>query len=56
MNKRNITGHKQILKEISITRNAFKELGDFFLKSDENIANDPDDLREESGAFRGLTG
>jgi hypothetical protein len=52
MNKRNITGHKQILTEISITRNAFKELGDFFLKADENIAN----LREESGAFRGLTG
>jgi hypothetical protein len=54
MNKRNITGHKQILTEISITRNAFKELGDFFLKADENIANDPDDLREGIGRFPGL--
>jgi hypothetical protein len=54
LNKRNITGHKQILAEISKTRDAFTELEDFFLKADENIANDPDDPREGIGRFPGL--
>ena len=54
MSKRNITGHKQVLAEISKTRNAFNELDDFFLKADENIANDPDDPREGIGQFPGL--
>ena len=49
-----MTGHKQILEEISKTRNAFTELDDFFLKADENIANDPDDPREGIGRFPGL--
>ncbi|MFQ5965851.1 MAG: hypothetical protein ACE5KZ_16390, partial [Candidatus Scalinduaceae bacterium] len=49
-----MTGHKQILAEISKTRNAFTELEDFFLKGDENIANDPDDPREGIGRFPGL--
>ncbi len=49
-----MTGHKQILAEISKTRNAFAELDDFFLKADENIANDPDDPREGIGRFAGL--
>ncbi|MBZ0109572.1 MAG: hypothetical protein K8F52_12970 [Candidatus Scalindua rubra] len=49
-----MTGHKQILAEISITRNAFKELDDFFLKADENIANDPDDPQEGIGHLPGL--
>lgn len=54
MNKRNITGHKQVLAEISKTRDVFIELDDFFLKADENIANDPDDPREGIGRFPGL--
>ncbi len=54
MNKQNITGHKQVLAEISKTRNAFTELDDFFLKADENITNDPDDPREGIGHFPGL--
>ncbi len=54
MNKRNMTGHKQILTEISITRNTFAELDEFFLKSDENIVNDPDDPREGIGQLPGL--
>ena len=54
MNKRNIAGHKQVLAEISKTRNVFIELDDFFLKADENIANDPDDPREGIGRFPGL--
>jgi hypothetical protein len=49
-----MTEHKQILAEISKTRNAFAELDDFFLKADENIANDPDDPREGIGRFPGL--
>ncbi|MGR3302990.1 MAG: hypothetical protein ACUZ8I_10870 [Candidatus Scalindua sp.] len=49
-----MTGHKQILEEISKTRNVFTELDDFFLKADENIANDPDDPREGIGRFPGL--
>lgn len=54
MNKRNITVHKQVLVEISKTRNVFTELDDFFRKADENIANDPDDPREGIGRFPGL--
>ncbi len=54
MNKRNMTGHKQILAEISKTRNAFSELDDFFIEADGNIANDPDDPREGIGRFPGL--
>ncbi len=49
-----MTGHKQILEEISKTRNVFNELNDFFLKADEDIANDPDDPREGIGRFPGL--
>jgi len=54
LSKRNITGHKQVLAEISKTRKVFAELDDFFLKADENIANDPDDPREGIGRFPGL--
>jgi len=54
LNKRNITGQKQVLAEISKTRNVFIELDDFFRKADENIANDPDDPREGIGRFPGL--
>ena len=54
MNKRNMTGHKKVLAEISKTMNAFTELDDFFLKADEDIANDPDDPREGIGRFPGL--
>ncbi len=49
-----MTGHKQILAEISKTRNVFIELDDFFLKADEDIASDPDDPREGIGRFPGL--
>ncbi len=54
MNKQNITGHKQILAEISKTRDVFTELEDFFTKADEDIANDPDDPRDGIGRFPGL--
>ena len=54
MNKRNTTGYKQILAEISKTRDVFTELDDFFRKADENISNDPDDPREGIGRFPGL--
>ena len=49
-----MTGHKQILAEISITRNAFHKLDDIFLKADENIANEPNDPREGIGRLPGL--
>ena len=54
MNKRNIAGHKQVLAEIYKTRNVLTELDDFFLKADENIADDPDDPREGIGRLPGL--
>ncbi len=54
MNKRNMAGHKLVLAEIYKTRNVFAELDDFFIKADENIANDPDDPREGIGRFPGL--
>ncbi|MFQ5685392.1 MAG: hypothetical protein ACE5GV_01900, partial [Candidatus Scalindua sp.] len=54
MNKRNMTGHKQILAEISKTRNVFIELEDFLRKADKDIANDPDDPREGIGRFPGI--
>ncbi len=54
MNKRNTTGCKQVLTEISKTRDVFTELDDFFRKADENISNDPDDPREGIGRFPGL--
>ena len=54
LNKGNITGHKQVLAEISETRNVLNELDDFFRKADENIANDPDDPREGIGCLPGL--
>ncbi len=54
MNKRNTTDRKQVLAEISKTRDVFTELDDFFRKADENISNDPDDPREGIGRFPGL--
>ena len=54
MNKQNTTGCKQVLTEISKTRDVFTELEDFFRKADENISNDPDDPREGIGRFPGL--
>lgn len=54
MNKRNMAGHKLVLAEIYKTRKVFAELDDFFIKADENIANDPDDPREGIGRFPGL--
>ena len=54
LNKRNTTGRKQILAEISKTRHVFTELDDFFRKADGNISNDPDDPREGIGRFPGL--
>ena len=54
MNKRNTTGRKQVLAEISKTRDVFTELDDFFRKADGNISNDPDDPREGIGRLPGL--
>ena len=54
MNRRNTTGRKQVLAEISKTRDVFTELNDFFCKADENISHDPDDPREGIGRFPGL--
>jgi len=54
LNKRNTTGRKQVLAEISKTRDVFSELDDFFRKADENISNDPDGPREGIGRFPGL--
>ena len=54
MNNQNTTGHKQVFAEFSKTRDIFTELDNFFLKADENIANDPDDPREGIGRFPGL--
>ncbi len=54
MNKRNTTSRKQVLAEISKTRDVFTELDDFFRKADENISNDPDDPREGIGRLPGL--
>ena len=54
MNKQNTTGRKQVLAEISKTRDVFTELNDFFRNADENISNDPDDPREGIGRFPGL--
>jgi hypothetical protein len=51
LNKRNTTDRKQILTEISKTRDVFTGLEDLFRKADENISNDPDDPREEIGRF-----
>src|SRR3990167_5261920 len=54
LNKRNTTGRKQVLVEISKTRDVFTELDDLFRKADGNISNDPDDPREGIGRFPGL--
>lgn len=54
MNKRNTAGHKQVLAEISKTRDVFAELDDFFRKADENISHDPDDPRDGIGRLPGL--
>ena len=54
MNKQNTTDRKQVLAEISKTRDVFTKLDDFFRKADENISNDPDDPREGIGRFPGL--
>ncbi|MDO8140210.1 MAG: hypothetical protein Q6358_01810 [Candidatus Brocadiales bacterium] len=52
--ERNTTGYKQILAEISKTRDVFAKLDDFFRKADENISHDPDDPREGIGRLPGL--
>src|SRR3989304_7876339 len=54
MNRRNTTGYKQVLAEISKTRDVFTKLNDFFRKADENISNDPDDPRDGIGRLPGL--
>lgn len=54
MNKRNTIGYKQVLAEISKTRDVFTELDDFFRQADENISDDPDDPREGIGRLPGL--
>ncbi len=54
MNNQNTTGYKQVLVEISETRDVFGKLDDFFRKADENISNDPDDPRGGIGLFPGL--
>lgn len=54
MNRQNTAGHKQILAEISKTRDVFAELDDFFRKADENISHDPDDPRDGIGRLPGL--
>lgn len=54
MNKQNTTDRKQVLAELSKTKDVFTELDDFFRKADENISNDPDDPREGIGRFPGL--
>ncbi|MGR3178601.1 MAG: hypothetical protein ACUZ8E_11140 [Candidatus Anammoxibacter sp.] len=54
MKKRNITGRKQALAEISQARDVFTKLDDFFTGADEDICNDPDDPRDGIGRFSGL--
>jgi len=52
--ERNTAGYKQILAEISKTRDVFAKLDDFFRRADENISHDPDDPREGIGRLPGL--
>ncbi|OHB70724.1 MAG: hypothetical protein A2W17_11965 [Planctomycetes bacterium RBG_16_41_13] len=47
-------GHKQLLTEISNTRDVFTELDDFFCNADESISRDPEDPREGIGRLPGL--
>lgn len=54
MNKQNTTGYKQVLAEISKTRDVFTGLDDFFRKADEDVSHDPDDPREGIGRLPGL--
>lgn len=54
MKRQNPAGHKQVLAEISKTRDVFAELDDFFRKTDENIFHDPDGPREGIGRLPGL--
>ncbi|MFO0792735.1 MAG: hypothetical protein U0586_01595 [Candidatus Brocadiaceae bacterium] len=54
MNRQNTASYKQILAEISKTRDVFAKLDDFFRKADENISHDPDDQREGIGILPGL--
>ncbi len=54
MDKKNITGYKQMLKEISKTREVLAKLDDFFCKADEDISSYPDDPREGIGRLPGL--
>jgi len=54
MSKNNSTDYKQVVEEISRTRDAFTKLYDFFCKANEDIANDPDDPRDGIGRFPGL--
>ncbi|MEK7699840.1 MAG: hypothetical protein AAB332_05500, partial [Planctomycetota bacterium] len=50
----NPTSRKQILAEISKTRDVLAELDDFFRKADADISNDPDDHRDGIGSLPGL--
>jgi len=54
MNKPNLPGYKQLLAEISTTRDVLTGLNTFFSEADENILNDPDDPRDGIGRFFGL--
>jgi hypothetical protein len=49
-----MTGHKQVLEEISSGRNVFNELVTFFICAEEIIASDQDDPREGIGHLPGL--
>ncbi|MFN3532570.1 MAG: hypothetical protein ACK41Q_08695 [Candidatus Brocadia sp.] len=54
MNRQNTADYKQVLAEISKTRDVFTELDDFFRKADEDISHDQDDPREGIGRLPGL--
>ncbi|MCF6149944.1 MAG: hypothetical protein E3K37_14925 [Candidatus Kuenenia sp.] len=54
MNRQNMAGRKQLLAEISKTRDVFTELDDFIRNADESISHDPDDQREGIGRLPGL--
>lgn len=49
-----MTYNKQLLAEISKTRDVFTGLEDFFRNADESISHDPDDPREGIGRLPGL--
>ena len=54
LNQLNMTDRKQLLAEISKTRDVFTEMDDFFCDADESISRDPDDPREGIGRLPGL--